>query len=84
MGLQFMLSCGIGWSTKGGDGEAACAAHSSSQALEDGSSGDDDLNSVDSGEGETGADVNEALDFSKIDVEHLLDDRARDMMTGEL
>ena len=67
-----MRGCGIGWGASGGGGQEA------SQTLNDGGEGDDD-------DGEAGGDISvnggseadddQAVDFEKIDVERLLDER---------
>ena len=64
--LQFMHGCGIGWGPSGGGGQQA------SQTLNDGEKGDDD----DSSGSEKGESHDaEAVDFEKIDVDSLLDER---------
>jgi hypothetical protein len=69
--LQFMRGCGIGWGTSGGGGKEA------SQTLADGDSGDDDdgENNGGSAKDGSGAEDDEGVDFHKIDVKNLLDER---------
>ena len=77
MELQFMRGCGIEWGASGGGGQEV------SQTLQDGNAGDDD-------DGDNGGDISvnagsetdddQAVDFEKIDVDSLLDERVFDSL----
>ncbi len=74
--LQFMRGCGIGWGASGGGGQEA------SQTLKDITEGvdDDGENNSGSEKGGPAADDDEAVDFAKIDVESLLNERVFDRL----
>ena len=76
MELQFMLGCGIGWSTGGDDNDTA-AGPAISQVLSNGSQ-DDDRGGDNAGGGDKeeleAADEEEKLDFASINVDNILDE----------